>query len=491
MFVSQENKQQQLEFVTIEQLVPEDHLLRKIEKYIDFSFITDITQDLYCPDNGRPCIDPIILFKMLFIGYLYGIRSERQLVKEIEVNVAYRWFLHYSLTDSIPDHSTISQNRRRKFKNNNIPELIFEEILRQAMSHGLVSGKVLYTDSTHIKANASKMKFTTEIYDKEPKDYFEELDEAIKLERQDHNKKPLKKKKRKLEKKERKVSTTDPESGFMFRDRKPKGFFYLEHRTVDIKYDIITDVTVTPGNVNDVDPYLELLDKQIEKYGFETKYVGLDAGYYTNHICKGLADRGIQGAIAYRLGPHVKYKYTKTKFKYIPEKDVYICPAGEELCYRTTSRMGYSEYCNKEKCPGCDLKYKCLSEKAKYRVIRRHVWEGYKEQVREFMKTDKGKDIYKKRKEKVERSFADAKNLHGLRYCRMRGKRKVSEQCLLTAAVQNMKKIARVLAWRDKHPTDPERGKKFSEHIKRFFLIIKEITPIYFKRKINGGFSTA
>ena len=86
----------------------------------------------------------------------------------------------------------------------------------------------------------------------------------------------------------------------MVRDRKPVGFFYLEHRTVDIKYNIVTDVTVTPGNVNDVDPYLEILDRQTEKFGFETKYVGLDAGYYTNPICKGLADREIQGAISYK-----------------------------------------------------------------------------------------------------------------------------------------------------------------------------------------------
>ncbi|KZL94111.1 hypothetical protein CLMAG_11640 [Clostridium magnum DSM 2767] len=100
--------QQGLELVYIENLVPQDHVLRKIDKYIDFSFIRDLTKDLYCPDNGRPAIPPVVLFKMLFIGYLFGIRSERQLVKEIEVNVAYRWFLGLSLTDKIPSHSTIS-----------------------------------------------------------------------------------------------------------------------------------------------------------------------------------------------------------------------------------------------------------------------------------------------------------------------------------------------------------------------------------------------
>lgn len=374
MFVSQEKKQQQYEFVTIEQLVPEDHLLRQIDRYIDFTFITDITKDLYCHDNGRPCIDPIILFKMLFIGYLYGIRSERQLVKDIKVNVAYRWFLGYSLTDEIPHHSTISQNRIRKYREANIAEQIFDEIVRQAISYGLVSGKVLYTDSTHIKANANKQKLEVQTYLKEPKAYLEELDEAVTIEREKHNKKPLKKKKHKAELKERKVSTTDPDSGYMFRDRKPKGFFYLDHRTVDIKYNIITDVTVTAGNVNDVDPYLDILDKQIEKFNFDTKYVGLDAGYYTNYICKELDERNIQGAIAYRLGPHVKYKYTKNKFNYIAEKDIYTCPAGHDLNYRTTTRDGYNEYvCSKEICQNCSHKDKCLSEKVTFRTIRRHV----------------------------------------------------------------------------------------------------------------------
>lgn len=108
--------QSEIELVMLEELVPQDHLLRKIDKYIDFSFIRDLTRDLYCHTNGRPAVDTVVLFKMLFIGYLYVIRSERQLVKDIEVNLAYRWFLGYLITEKIPDSSTISQNRIRRFK---------------------------------------------------------------------------------------------------------------------------------------------------------------------------------------------------------------------------------------------------------------------------------------------------------------------------------------------------------------------------------------
>lgn len=233
----------------------------------------------------------------------------------------------------------------------------------------------------------------------------------------------------------------------MYRDNKPEGFFYLDHRTVDIKYNIITDVHVTPGNINDVDPYKEIIDRHIEKYKFDVKYVGLDAGYYTNVICKLLSDRNIFGAIAYRLGPHAKGKYTKNKFTYNPEKDVYVCPNNIELTYKTTTRQGYSEYvCSKTTCSECPMKEKCLPEKSPFRTIRRHVWELYKEKCKEFLKTEKGKGIYKKRKETVERSFADSKELHGLRYARYRGLEKVKEQCLLTAACMNMKKIATLLS---------------------------------------------
>jgi transposase len=194
MLTNNDSAQHKMEIVYIENLVPQDHILRKIDRYINFSFIRDLTKDLYCPDNGRPSIDPIVLFKMLFIGYLFGIRSERQLVKEVEVNIAYRWFLGLSLTDKVPDHSTISQNRRRRFNGSDIFQSIFDEIVNQAVDHGLVQGKILYADSTHIKANANKNKFIKQEIQKSVKDYVEELDSTVDEDRINHGKEPLKKK---------------------------------------------------------------------------------------------------------------------------------------------------------------------------------------------------------------------------------------------------------------------------------------------------------
>lgn len=189
MLRSNRESQSTFEFVCIEELVPENHLLRQIDKTIDFSFILEKVRHLYSENNGRPSIDPIVLFKMMFIGYIFGIRSERQLEQEIQTNVAYRWFLGFSLTERVPDHSTISWNRRNRFKGTGIFQEIFDEIVLLAINHRMVSGRVLMSDSTHIKANANKRKFETEMVKQNTRDYVQELDEAVEEDRKQHGKK--------------------------------------------------------------------------------------------------------------------------------------------------------------------------------------------------------------------------------------------------------------------------------------------------------------
>lgn len=439
--------QSSLEFVSIDELVPSDHLLRKIDKTIDFGFVHGLVEDLYCPDNGRPALDPTLLFKLLFIGYLFGIRSERQLIREVQVNVAYRWFLGLGLTDKIPDSSTLSQNRRRRFNESDVYQSIFDEIVLQAIKKKLVSGRVLYTDSTHLKANANKNKHIQAEASQSARDYLEDLNLAIEEDRQKHAKKPLKP--RAVEPKEKmiKQSKTDPDSGYMVRDGKPKGFFYLDHRTVDGKANIITDVHVTPGNVHDSIPYLSRLDRQQKRFGFEVEAVGLDAGYFTAGICKGLENRDIFTVMGYRRPNHKKGYFYKREYQYDKKVDEYICPAGERLIYSTTSREGYRHYqSNPEICKSCKHLDKCTKNAKQQKTLTRHVWEDAKERVNGNRLTDIGKRIYKRRKETVERSFADAKELHGYRYAKYRGLNKVLGQCLMTAAAQNMKKIALMAA---------------------------------------------
>jgi len=436
-------KATELEFVSVDELVPADHLLRKIERAVDFSFIRGKVAGLYCADNGRPAIDPVVLFKMLLIGYLFAIRSERQLMRDIEVNVAYRWFLGLTLKEKVPDSSTLSQNRRRRFQESTIYQEIFDEIVLLAMKRRLVDGKVLYTDSTHLKANANKHRFQREIVQKSTRRYLDELDVAIAEDRLEHGKMPLDGEPSEPDVKDVKISTTDPDSGYMVREGKPKGFFYLDHRTVDGAHNIITDSFVTPASVHDSIPYLERLDRQRERFNLPIEAVGLDAGYDTAAICKGLEDRKIFGVIGRWRPPHRKGFFFKRDFKYYRKPDHYLCPAGQVLRYTTTNRLGFREYkSDGDLCAHCPLLEMCTQSAIHVKVITRHVWERSKERIDKHRLLQRGRVIYQQRKQTIERSFADAKELHGHRYAKMRGLRKVQEQSLLCAVCQNLKILA-------------------------------------------------
>jgi transposase len=491
-------KTYQIEMTTIDMMVPPNHLLRLINEYVDFSFITDKVRPYYSADQGRPSLDPIVLFKMMLIGYLYGIRSERRLEQDIIPHAAYRMFLGFGLTDPIPDHSTISWNRKR-FAGTTVFRDIFEEVVRLALGHHMVAGRVLITDSTHIQANANKNRYTMQVVEATPQKYLSELEKAVNEDREAHGKKPLPPEKDEAEKakdakekvveeKKSKVSTTDSESGFMMRKGKPEGFCYLDHRTVDHKYNIITDVFVTPGNVNDSTVYLERLKYQIDTFGFSslTEAVLLDSGYMSSHICKATLDMNIFTIIAGRTGPIKEGNFPKAEFKYDKEKDAYICPEGEVLNYSTTNRSGYKEYkSDVVTCAACVSLEQCHSSNE--RKIQRHVWEEYKEQVTRNRQSELGVEMYKWRSQTIERSFADAKELHGLRRCRFRGKEKAQEQVLMTAIAQNIKKIARHLAKQSFLGKTPLLAKYY---IKYYLNIIKPIFYNKFNFVFSNTFST-
>lgn len=487
-------QQLEIEMVTLEELVPQDHLLRKIDKFISFDFIRDKVRHCYCPDNGRPAVDPVVFFKMLFIGYLFGIPSERRLVQEIHLNVAYRWFLRMRLTDKVIDASTFSQTRRRRFADASIYQEIFDDIVNQAMGYRMVGGRVLYTDSTHLKANANKKKLTEVEVTITPKAYLDALEQAIDEDREQHGKKPLRRqvKSAKSEQPEQpeqgksqaaafprqtrliKQSTTDPDSGYMVREGKPKGFFYLDHRTVDAKYAIITDSFITPGNVHDSVPYLSRLDRQIETFGFKVEAVGLDAGYNNAPLCHGLVERGlVHSVIGYCRPSKRKGMLAKREYRYDAQQDCYHCPQNEILRYQTTNGEGYRLYASDpDTCRECPLRAQCTKSKTGIKQVSRHVWQGERERIDQNRLTEPGKQTYKGRQETVERSFADAKQHHGHRYARYRGLGKVQMQGLLAAACQNMKKIALVQSRKGSkgtHPPNPPTDGLFGA-IKRYLM---------------------
>lgn len=178
----------QISLVSLEELVPKDHLVRKIDRALDFSFIYDLVEDLYCEDNGRPSVDPVVLIKIALIQCLFGIRSMRQTIKEIETNVAYRWFIGYDFTQPIPHFSTLGKNYVRRFKDTNLFEEIFMRILEEAVRHGFVQSDVLFIDATHVKANANKNKYVKQVVQEQIRTYQAQLEDEINQDRQEHGK---------------------------------------------------------------------------------------------------------------------------------------------------------------------------------------------------------------------------------------------------------------------------------------------------------------
>lgn len=236
------NIQSEILMTTMEEIVPQDSLFRKIDKYIDFTFIYDEVKDLYCENNGRPSIDPVVLFKLVFIQALDGIKSMRKTCEKIKVDAEYRWFLGIPFGQETPHFSTFSKNYERRFRGTDIFEKIFINIVKQAQKYGMLNDE-FFMDSTHRKANANKNKYEDQLVE-QVKKRKSNLEEEINEERIKIGEKPFEFKDE-IEEKHIKVSKTDPESGYYHRDNKEKGFMYLEHRTVNGKCNIITDAYVT------------------------------------------------------------------------------------------------------------------------------------------------------------------------------------------------------------------------------------------------------
>lgn len=440
-----ENKQMKMCLVTLDELMPQEHFLRDLDRCVDFNFIYDKVEALYS-NTGRPSVDPVMLIKMMLIGYLYGIESERRLEQEVRVNIAYRWFLGIELDEPVPDHSTISQLRRRKFSGTTIFQDIFDEIVRKCMEEGLVTGKLLLTDSTHIRANArNDLREVIEVPDT-PSEYMQKLDrEAFEM--------GLIKEPVVYPEKTKSVtkSITDPDSGLLNRPGKPNAFCYLNHQTTDAENGIITDVFVTPANVNDCSPHTERLEHQIDKFGFETESVCADAGYDNAEVYDAMLKRNIKTYIPRRQKPVVNCNYEEDfnpgNFQYDSNKNVYICPAGKELHYRSyLKQKGYKRYVAKKKdCMSCPYKEQCIGKSNNPRKIERNMHEEARREQAKNNGTTEYYEAMRFRKIWCEGNFSHQKERHNLKRTFKRGIEKITEQCLLSACALNLKRLVKAM----------------------------------------------
>ena len=440
---------------TIDELVPQDHLVRKLERGMDLSFIYEKVRYLYSP-FGRPSIDPVVLFKLLLINIIFGLNSMRKTCEECKVNLAYRWYMGLDINEKIPDYSTWSQNYIRRYKDSEIFNELFEAVLSRAIKKRYVDPETIFGDGTHQKANANKRKSHKKIVEIAKKAYEEELLKEINEDRECIGKNPYEsmektetiydeetgEEKKVTKTKEINVSNTDPESGCFHKGEKEKCFAYT-HQTFCDKNGFVLGVKTFPGNIHDSVAFFETYEEVNKRFEGLIKNVSLDAGYLSPAICKTIIENGQEAFMPYKA-PMTKKGYFK-KYEYVYDElyDFYICPKGETLSYTTTKRDGHREYkSDPEKCKDCPLREKCTNSKNHTKVINRHLWEEYREAVEETRHTDKWKEIYPKRKETIERVFADWKEKFGMRFTRVRGLKKNQHQALISFACHNLKRMA-------------------------------------------------
>ena len=266
MLVKNAENREQLEFVSLENMVPQDHLLRKIDDAIDFKKIYEFVEDLYCEDNGRPSVDPVVLFKIVLIQHIYGISSLRRTLEEVSMNLAYRWFIGYPLNEAVPHFSTVSYNFKHRFNHATV-EYVFRWVLKAAAEEGYLDTEAIFVDGTHIKASANLKKQAKKAVPKQAKRYAKELFDEVNKDREEHGKKPFSddSDKKPPEEKETVVSTTDPESGVFHKGEHKKCFAYEAHTACD-KHNFVVGVHVTPGNIHDSAAFDPLYDEVCQYY---------------------------------------------------------------------------------------------------------------------------------------------------------------------------------------------------------------------------------
>ena len=424
--------------VRLEELIPAGHILRKIDQWIDFLIIHEKTKDLYS-NTGRPSIDPEVLIRMMVVGYLYGITSERRLCREVQLNLGYRWFCGLTLEDKVPDHSTFSKNRYGRFSESDLFQELFRAVVKQAQEHGLVKGQHLTVDATTVEADASLGSLEEIVIPFDPEEYLEKVERENPMESQDANAKP------KLNN-ETHVSRTDPEARIFRKKYDRTRMAYSDNVLMDNASRVILDVEVTEPNLHQEGQAAgEMLQRSRFAYGIKPETVGGDKAYGYGPAVRGICEAGVKPhvGLAAQKGPHIEGIYPKEDFIYDKENDELICPAGKRLRRRTTHKRNRQiEYVSsKADCKVCARKSFCT--RAPCRVVHRHLDKAFLDYAAGLRDTMDYRMSQRCRK-KVEMLFGEAKDFMGLRRARRRGYKNLMEQCLITATVQNIKRIIQV-----------------------------------------------
>jgi len=426
----------------LEERVPADHLLRRINSVLDLSWLRGELKPYYS-HTGCPSVDPELMIRMLLVGYCYSVRSERRLCQDVELNLAYRWFCRLGLEDKVPNHSTFSVNRHGRFRDAGVLRQVFESVVCQCMEAGLVGGEGFAIDASVIEANASRFQRVegAEIDWSEEqlaRHAIKEYVAALETENSPLNPDKLPKA----------LSPSDPMAAWTTRGRYKVMFGYSLNYLIDMENAVIVDVEATPTRISkEVDATETMLERTEERFDLKPERIAGDVAYGTGKMLGWLVEREIE--------PHIpvwdKAKrddgiLSREDFSYDKERDVYVCPQGKTL--KTTGRLHSGKTLlyrsSKVDCDSCPLKPRCCPTTPSRRVPR-EVNEAAREHVRSLMGSEAYVHSGRERK-KIETLFGDAKRNLGLTRLRLRGLTGARDEFLLTATAQNLRRLAKLAA---------------------------------------------
>ena len=425
----------------LEDQIPETHLLRLIDRYVDFSFVRNRLQPFYSP-TGRPSIDPEVLLRLLLVGYLYGISSERRLLDEARMHLAYRWFTRLGLDQEVPDHSTFSKNRHGRFRQAGVFREVFEEIVRRCMAAGLVEGRRLTVDGTMVYANASPHHRVSREQLAEVAQVSRTVPEYLAdLERQN----PVAEPPPEPPPASGIMSATDPDATWAVKWGRA-GFAYYDNYLIDNARRVILDVAATPARFRHESLAARRMLERIGRLGLHPESLGADKAYGSGEFVAWLLGQGIAPHIPLIDRRHQTGKrFTRDQFRYAPEEHAYYCPQGQPLRYRRAhpTAQGDIYSTTPEQCRGCPQKQRCTSG-----VVRRlfvHREEPARETVRALARTPAYARSQRERY-KVEALFAELKQRLRLGRLRLRRLWNAAEQFHLAATAQNLKRLVQFVA---------------------------------------------
>jgi len=421
----------------LEDVVPGDHLLRRIDAALDLSWLRGEMRPHYS-HLGCPSVCPELMVRMLLVGYCYSIRSERRLCQEVKMNLAYRWFCGLGLEDKVPHHSTFSVNRHGRFRESDILRKVFEEVVCGCMKAGLVGGEGFAVDASVIEADASRFQRVegaeVDWSDKQRASRpVQEYLTALESENPPIN----------PDQEPKAMSPSDPCAAWTTRGRHKVMFGYSLNYLIDMEGSVILDVEATPTRISkEVDATETMIERTEEQFALKPKYLAGDVAYGTGEMLGWLVD--------HKIDPHIPVwdkserddgTFMRTDFSYDKERDIYICPAGKTL--KTTGRMsdGKTLYYRASKldCDRCPFKMKCCP-KSPGRRVSRDINEAARDYTRALTET-KAYRISRAERKKIETLFGEAKSILSMVRLRLRGLAGARDEFLLTATVQNLKRL--------------------------------------------------